>query len=116
MSAIKLQLRMPNGQFKTFTQEFVPFKKRLQYIREEAELVDRVDNNGEPDGATSEELTEYRAGFVASLFEDEKVTKDLILDGLEVENSDVLMDIIKFRVLGMKKEDLSNDGEEKKEQ
>ncbi|MEC6747332.1 hypothetical protein VXN63_02175 [Marinilactibacillus sp. XAAS-LB27] len=115
MSAIKLNLRMSNGKFETFIQDFVPFKKRLEYVKEEAELVDRVNENGEPDGATSMELSEFRAGFVAELFEDKRVTKKAILDGLEVEDSGVIMDIIMQRVLGYKEEDLKEDVSEKKE-
>lgn len=114
MSEIKLELRMKDGKTKTFTQDFVPFKKRLDYVREETELVERVDENGKPNPATSEELTEFRAKFVAGLFDNKQVTADAILNGIDVEDT-VIMDIILFRVLGLKKTDVIEEDDQKKE-
>ncbi|MFN6649899.1 phage tail assembly chaperone G [Enterococcus gallinarum] len=114
MTEIKLTLRMKDGKTKTFTQDFVPFKKRLDYVREETELVERTDRDGKPMPATSEELTEFRANFVAGLFNDKQVTGDAILNGVDVEDP-VIMDIILYRVLGLRKEEISEENDEKKE-
>ena len=119
--AIKLKLRNKKGEFKTYYQEFVPYRKRLDYLKEEAEITDEyekfiqqlpVDNNGKPIIPTAEytdyelKLANFRAEFVANLFDDKAVTKDAILDGMEPSDaSDEIMNIIMYDVLGYKKED-----------
>ena len=119
--AIKLKLRNKKGEFKTYYQEFVPYRKRLDYLKEEAEITDEyekfiqqlpVDNNGKPIIPTAEytdyelKLANFRAEFVANLFDDKAVTKDAILDGLEPSDAtDEIMNIIMYDVLGYKKED-----------
>lgn len=119
--AIKLKLRNKKGEFKTYYQEFVPYRKRLDYLKEEAEITDEyekfvqqlpVDNNGKPIIQTAEytdyelKLANFRAEFVANLFDDKAVTKDAILDGMEPSDAtDEIMNIIMYDVLGYKKED-----------
>lgn len=119
--AIKLKLRNKKGEFKTYYQEFVPYRKRLDYLKEEAEITDEyekfvqqlpLDNNGKPIIPTAEytdyelKLANFRAEFVANLFDDKAVTKDAILDGMEPsEATDEIMNIIMYDVLGYKKED-----------
>lgn len=119
--AIKLKLRNKKGEFKTYYQEFVPYRKRLDYLKEEAEITDEyekfvqqlpVDNNGKPIIPTAEytdyelKLANFRAEFVANLFDDKAVTKDAILDGMEPSDAtDEIMNIIMHDVLGYKKED-----------
>ncbi|CAI3374700.1 hypothetical protein CIRMBP1304_00734 [Enterococcus cecorum] len=119
--AIKLKLRNKKGEFKTYYQEFVPYRKRLDYLKEEAEITDEyekfvqqlpVDNNGKPIIPTAEytdyelKLANFRAEFVANLFDDKAVTKDAILDGMEPsEAMDTIMNIILYDVLGYTKED-----------
>ena len=119
--AIKLKLRNKKGEFKTYYQEFVPYRKRLDYLKEESEITDEyekfvqqlpVDNNGKPIIPTAEytiyelKLANFRAEFVANLFDDKAVTKDAILDGLEPSDAtDEIMNIIMYDVLGYKKED-----------
>ena len=108
--AIKLKLRNKKGEFKTYYQEFVPYRKRLDYLKEEAEITDAFEVIENP---TSNERTKYeldladfRAEFVANLFDDKAVTKDAILDGMEPsEAMDTIMNIILYDVLGYKKED-----------
>ncbi|CAI3347254.1 phage tail assembly chaperone G [Enterococcus cecorum] len=118
---IKLKLRNKKGEFKTYYQEFVPYRKRLDYLKEEAEITDEyekfvqqlpVDNNGKPIIPTAEytdyelKLANFRAEFVANLFDDKAVTKDAILDGMEPSDAtDEIMNIIMYDVLGYKKED-----------
>ena len=124
--AIKLKLRNKKGEFKTYYQEFVPYRKRLDYLKEEAEITDEyekfvqqlpVDNNGKPIIPTAEytdyelKLANFRAEFVANLFDDKAVTKDAILDGMEPSDaSDEIMNIIMYDVLGYKKEDEDEEG------
>lgn len=119
--AIKLKLRNKKGEFKTYYQEFVPYRKRLDYLKEEAEITDEyekfvqqlpVDNNGKPIIPNAEytdyelKLANFRAEFVANLFDDKAVTKDAILDGMEPSDAtDEIMNIIMYDVLGYKKED-----------
>lgn len=119
--AIKLKLRNKKGEFKTYYQEFVPYRKRLDYLKEESEITDEyekfvqqlpVDNNGKPIIPTAEytdyelKLANFRAEFVANLFDDKAVTKDAILDGMEPSDAtDEIMNIIMYDVLGYKKED-----------
>lgn len=119
--AIKLKLRNKKGEFKTYYQEFVPYRKRLDYLKEEAEITDEyekfvqqlpVDNNGKPIIPTAEytdyelKLANFRAEFVANLFDDKAVTKDAILDGMEPSDAtDEIMNIIMYDVLGYKKEE-----------
>ena len=119
--AIKLKLRNKKGEFKTYYQEFVPYRKRLDYLKEEAEITDEyekfvqqlpVDNNDKPIIPTAEytdyelKLANFRAEFVANLFDDKAVTKDAILDGMEPSDAtDEIMNIIMYDVLGYKKED-----------
>ncbi|XBG80734.1 hypothetical protein V4S33_07180 [Enterococcus cecorum] len=124
--AIKLKLRNKKGEFKTYYQEFVPYRKRLDYLKEEAEITDEyekfvqqlpVDNNGKPIIPTAEytdyelKLANFRAEFVANLFDDKAVTKDAILDGMEPSDAtDEIMNIIMYDVLGYKKEDEDEEG------
>ena len=119
--AIKLKLRNKKGEFKTYYQEFVPYRKRLDYLKEEAEITDQyekfvqqlpLDNNGKPIIPTAEytdyelKLANFRAEFVANLFDDKAVTKDAILDGMEPSDAtDKIMNIIMYDVLGYTKED-----------
>jgi len=117
MTQIKLILRQKNGQFKTFIQEFVPYRKRLEYIKLESDIAskyektDETQKNDEDDKRL--ELQDMQVDFVASLFEDKAVTKDAILDGLDSESSDQIMDIILFRVLGLERAEVENSDSKK---
>ncbi len=118
MTQIKLILRQKNGQFKTFIQEFVPYRKRLEYIKLESDIASKYEKppfearkNYEDDKRI--ELQDMQVEFVASLFEDKAVTKDAILDGLDSESSDQIMDIILFRVLGLKRVEVENSDSKK---
>ena len=112
--AVKLKLRNKKGEFKTYYQEFVPYRKRLDYLKEEAEITDAFEAIENP---TSNERTKYeldladfRAEFVANLFDDKAVTKDAILDGMKTSDAmDTIMNIILYDVLGYKKEDEDED-------
>lgn len=96
MSEIRLDLKI-NGKKKTFTQDFVPYSKALEYTESEAKLLAKEEKLG------INELALFRAKFVASLFDDEELTGELIIDGLDTENVKVIMDIIMYRVLGYEK-------------
>lgn len=96
MSEIRLDLKI-NGKKKTFTQDFVPYSKALEYTESEAKLLAKEEKLG------INELSLFRAKFVASLFDDEELTGELIIDGLDTENVKAIMDIIMYRVLGYEK-------------
>lgn len=112
--AIKLKLRNKKGEFKTYYQEFVPYRKRLDYLKEEAEITDvfeAIENPTSNERTKYElDLVEFRAEFVANLFDDKAVTKDAILDGMEPSDAtEAIMNIILYDVLGYKKEDEDED-------
>lgn len=100
---IELELRMPDNKFQIFTQDFVPYQKRHDYIRLEKEL--------EELGAKEERLIEeieyeeLQAEFVANLFESKEVTKELIMNGLDTDDRKKIFEIIRYRVLGFSKEE-----------
>lgn len=102
---IKLRLRMKNGEYKTFMTDFVPFSKRQEYIRKEAELEERKDKDGNPIIPTQNDYSELQADFVASLFDDKEVTGKTILNGIDTLESNQIMEIIRYRVLGFSKEE-----------
>lgn len=96
---IFLEIRMPDNKFKKFTQDFVPYSKRQEYIRLEKELEEKYKGSEVPE----EEYINLQANFVANLFENETVTKDLILNGLDSLDRDKIYNIIRYRVLGYSK-------------
>lgn len=95
---IKVTLEIGNKK-KTFVQDKVPMKKALAYTDGEANLFEKAIKEGRL-GATETELLEYRIEFVANLFEDEKVTKEVLLDELDTNEIPKLFEIINYRVLG----------------
>lgn len=98
---IELELLMPNNKYKKFTQEFVPFSKRQEYIRMEKELEAKFKGKEVPE----EEYINLQASFVANLFDNEEVTKESILNGLDSLDRNKIYDIIRYRVLGFSKEE-----------
>ncbi|MEB8418988.1 hypothetical protein NGG16_16255 [Enterococcus casseliflavus] len=102
---IKLRLRNSKGEYEEFFQDFVPFSKRLEYIRLEKELESRKDDDGNSITPTEIDYFELQADFIASLFSDKKVTKKAILEGLDAQEDDVIYEIVRYRVLGFSKED-----------
>lgn len=102
---IKLRLRNAKGEYEEFFQDFVPFSKRLEYIRLEKELESRKDKDGNPLAPAEIDYLELQAEFIASLFPDKKVTKNAILEGLDAQEDDVLYEIVRYRVLGFSKEE-----------
>lgn len=97
---IKLSLRMPNNKYQDFTQDFVPFSKRQDYIRKEADLEKKF--KGE---VPESEYIKLQTEFVANLFEDERVTPELLNNGLDTLDRDKIFEIIRYRVLGYNKEE-----------
>ncbi|MGC3435327.1 phage tail assembly chaperone G [Enterococcus faecalis] len=99
---IELTLRM-DGEKKTFTQYFVPFSKRSDYVRLEKEVEESAKKHGkEP---IPEDYLDMQIQFVADLFDDKEVTKEAIADGLDSLDVDKIWQIIRYRVLGFSKED-----------
>lgn len=107
-----LTLRM-NGEERTFTQDFIPLKHRIDYVRGEKELMEQVDEHGNPVYASQDEMLEFQAKFVAKVFDAKEVTATSILNGLDT-NDTQLTDIILFRIMGVDRSAFSDD--EKKEQ
>lgn len=95
---IELTLRI-NGKSKTFKQDFVPFSKRNDYIRMEKEL---EESKKEP---TQEEYLAMQMEFIADLFDDKEVTKEAIENGLDILDIGIIWEIVRYRVLGFKKEE-----------
>lgn len=105
MSELRLDL-MVNGNKKTFIQDRVPLRKAIEYTEKQAELFEKNSENGE---ITLPLLKRFKVDYVASLFDDEDVTGDLILDGLDTLEDKLIDDILLYRVLGEKKEDVDSE-------
>ena len=105
---IQLELRMPNGKYKKFMQDMVPYRKRFEYSRREIELL-KIEDEQE----RSMELAEYQAEFVASLFDDKDVTKDLLLDGLDTKDANKIAEIIYYDVMAFPRPSKIGDDEKK---
>jgi len=95
---IKLRIRDSKGDVQEYFQDFVPYSKRLDFIRKERELENRTDDKGKQIATTLDEYLELQAEFVAGLFDDKRVTKKAIMDGVDTTD-DTLSEIIKYRVL-----------------
>ena len=111
MSEIRLDLKV-KGTTKTFTQDFVPYRKALEYTEEEAKLW-KEDDEGKAIEPTQAELSIFRANFVAGLFDDKDLTGDVILDGIDAEEHGKIMDIILYRVLGYTRAETESPKEKK---
>ena len=57
------------------------------------------------EGASDAELLDYRVGFVAKLFDDDDVTKEMLLEELDTNERETVFDIINCRVIGNSKTD-----------
>lgn len=106
---IQLELRMPNNKFKTFKQDFVPYSKQHEYIRLEKEMElkkSKINKEGEViEKPSVEEYDRLQAEFVASLFDEKEVTAELIMNGLDALDRGKCWEIIRYRVLGVNKEE-----------
>ncbi|AQL54515.1 hypothetical protein CEF12_05675 [Enterococcus faecalis] len=110
---IELTLRI-NGEEKTFTQDFVPFSKRTDYIKKENSLREEKTSEGlEP---TADEYLEMQIQFVADLFDEKELTKEAILNGMDALDIDKIWEIISYRVLGLSKKDVEESKKEKAEE
>ncbi|WP_445448939.1 phage tail assembly chaperone G [Enterococcus faecalis] len=99
---IELNLQI-NGKIQTFTQTFVPFSKRMDYIRLEKELQENAKKAGRK--VTQEEYWTLQTKFVADLFAEKEVTEEAIMNGIDVLDADKIWEIIRYRVLGFSKEE-----------
>lgn len=117
MSEIGKEIRldlMINGTRKTFTQSHVPYSKALDYTDGEAKLF-KKDDDGNEIAPSARELTEFRAEFVAGLFDDKDLTGTVLLDGIDTWDKDLIMEIIMYRVLGYEKDVDEPDSTNKKD-
>lgn len=106
MAEIGKEIRLDliiNKKKKTFVQDHIPYSKALDYTDGEAKLFSK-DKDGNETEPTNRELTEYRADFVAGLFDDEELTGKVLLDGLDTMDKDIIFEIIMRRVLQIKPE------------
>lgn len=102
---IKLSLRDSNGKWNDYLVDFVPQSKKLEYIRKEAELENRKDEDGNPVRTETAEYDELQAEFIASLFSQEEVTKEAILEGLDTQDFTKIYEIVRYRILGFDREE-----------
>lgn len=101
MNDIRLNLRDPKtGKFTEHVQTFVPMRKAIEYAQKEKELYDKFKGQ-----VPQSEVDNMRIAFVADLYDDEKVTADYILNGLDTNDTHIIMDIILERVLGVNLEE-----------
>lgn len=73
---IKISLKNEEGKVITYTQSFIPFKKMIEWW----ELEEKV-NSGQI--AAGKEVLVTKAKFVASLFDDDRVTYESMLEGMD---------------------------------
>lgn len=111
MSGIGKEIRLDlivDGKKKTFTQDFVPFMKALDYTEQESKLFEKYkgqkDENGKEKTPSTLELAKFRADFVSGLFDDPDLTGEVILNGLDTQNQGIIMDIIFYRLMGYTKQ------------
>ena len=100
---LRLQVTI-KGKKKTFMQSKIPMKRVLEYTEGEIDLFEKAIKEGR-EGASESELLDYRIGFVAKLFDDDDVTKEMLLDELDANEKETVFDIINCRVLGNEKTD-----------
>lgn len=104
---MKLRIKdKKTGTYNEFFNDFVPQSKKLEYIRNEVELENKIDDEGNKIIATQADYDEMQAEFVASLFTDKKVTKESILAGIDTLDFTEVYDIIKYRVMTMPKKEV----------
>lgn len=101
----ELRLEVMKGdKKKTYLQSKIPMKRVLEYTEGEINLFEKAIEQGR-EGASESELLDYRIGFVAKLFDDDDVTKEMLLDELDANEKETVFDIINCRVLGNEKMD-----------
>lgn len=104
---MKLRIRdEKTGNYNEYFNDFVAQSKKLEYIRKEVELENKLDDEGNRVLATQADYDEMQAEFVASLFTDKKVTKESILAGIDTLDFTEVYDIIKYRVMTMPKKEV----------
>lgn len=74
----------------------------MDYTDGEAKLF-KKDDDGNDVAPPARELTEFRAEFVAGLFDDKDLTGTVLLDGIDTWDKDLILEIIMYRVLGYEK-------------
>lgn len=96
------------GEYQTYTQDFIPLRKTIEYLEQEADLYKK--SNGY---VPQKDIMDLQVKFVAGLFESKEVTEKAIYDGLDIRNQGVIGNIISEYVLGILPEEAVD---EKKEQ
>ena len=101
------------GTRKTFTQSHVPYSKALDYTDGEAKLF-KKDDEGNDIAPSARALTEFRAEFVAGLFDDKDLTGTVRFRWYRCMGQRFILEIIMYRVLGYEKDVEESDPTDKK--
>ena len=101
---LRLEIEGKNKKPKTYIQQKVPLKKAIEYTDGAVSLYEEAVKRG-LSGATERELLDYQVGFIADLFDDEDVTKELLYEKLDTNDRKSIEDIIIYRVLGNSREE-----------
>lgn len=95
------------GEYETYTQDFIPFRKTIEYLESQVELYEKFS------GRVPEiELMKFNTEFIASLFPKGTLTANKIYDGLDARNQDLLMNLIYSCVLGVKDDEVADEKKE----
>lgn len=89
MSKIKIKLRDKKGVFHNYEQNWVPTRKLMESFE--------IDSQSYP---TNKEYYEKTINFVASVFDDKRVTYDAIIDGVASNEFDNFMEDFFSQMLG----------------
>lgn len=108
---LRLQVNI-KGKKKSFVQSKIPMRRVLEYTEGEIDLFEKAIQEGR-EGASDAELLDFRIDFVAKLFDDDDVTKEMLLDELDANEKEIVFDIINCRVLGNEKADPVSDSDPK---
>lgn len=84
---------MINGKLEHIEETFIPFRKHIEML----EMNKKIE---EQEVLESDWLLE-KASFIASLFRDERVTQDTVLDGLPADDANEKMEEIIAQMLGV---------------
>lgn len=99
---IRINLKNKDGKFITHTQGFIPFKKMIEWW----ELEEKV-NLGKIEAGKDVIIT--KAKFVASLFDDERVTYETMLESMDSRDFEEYIQNNIYEAMGI---NLPNDEEE----
>lgn len=101
---LRLEVTGKNNKPKVYVQQKVPLKKAIEYTNGAIHLYEEALKKGLA-GTNEPDLLDYQVGFVADLFDDDDVTKDMLFDELDTNERKTIEEIIMYRVLGNPREE-----------